>query len=342
MITRKRAAAAALFKIIGGLRMTLGFDCATKLNEDSARKLKNAGYHFALRYLGNSWKSFNKAESVAIQKVGLNLCSIYQSTANKAFYFNKAQGLKDGKQATIWANKVGQPKGSAIYFAVDYGAKSLSQLSDIKKYFAGVKTAISKDFKVGVYGSYTVIEAMKGLVDYYWQTYAWSSGKISKHAHLRQYHNNVTVQGVNIDKNEAYKNDIGQWGSKGLNADKKTSTNKKTSNNKITGSFYKVKSGDTLSEIASRAGTSIKTLQNLNGISNPDLIKVGQTLKLKGSPKKSSGSTKTYTVKSGDTLGGIASKYDTTTKKLQSLNKISNPNKIYAGQKIKVAANPKS
>ncbi len=77
--------------------MTLGFDCATKLNEDSARRLKNAGYNYALRYLGNSWKSFDKAEAKAIQNVGLDLCSIYQTTANGSSYFNKAQGLKDGK-----------------------------------------------------------------------------------------------------------------------------------------------------------------------------------------------------------------------------------------------------
>lgn len=43
-----------------------------------------------------------------------------------------------------------------------------------------------------------------------------------------------------------------------------------------------------------------------------------------------------YTVKSGDTLSGIASKYGTTYQKLASLNGISNPNKIYVGQKIRV------
>ncbi|KKE78142.1 LysM peptidoglycan-binding domain-containing protein [Bacilli bacterium] len=318
--------------------MTLGFDCTTKLNEAGAKSLKKAGYHFALRYLGNSWKSFSKAESAVIQKAGLYLCSIYQVTANEASYFNKAQGLKDGRQATTRASNVGQPKGSAIYFTVDYPPVGALELRNIKNYFSGVKSTLSKNFKVGVYGSYTVIEAMNGLVDYYWQTYAWSNGKISNHAHLRQYHNNVTVQGINIDKNEAYKNDIGQWGGKGLNVSEKPYTSNKISNKEIAGSFYKIKSGDTLSDIASKTGTTVKTLQNLNGISNPDFIKVGQTLKLKGSPKKNFGSIKTYTVKRGDTLSGIAIKYGTTTQQLQSLNKISNPNKIYVGQRVKVVA----
>ena len=43
-----------------------------------------------------------------------------------------------------------------------------------------------------------------------------------------------------------------------------------------------------------------------------------------------------YTVKSGDTLSGIAAKYGTTYTKLASMNGISNPNKIYVGQKIRV------
>ena len=43
-----------------------------------------------------------------------------------------------------------------------------------------------------------------------------------------------------------------------------------------------------------------------------------------------------YTVKSGDTLSGIASKYGTSYTKLAKMNGISNPNKIYVGQKIRV------
>ena len=43
-----------------------------------------------------------------------------------------------------------------------------------------------------------------------------------------------------------------------------------------------------------------------------------------------------YVVKAGDSLSGIASKYGTTYQKLASMNGISNPNKIYVGQKIRV------
>lgn len=43
-----------------------------------------------------------------------------------------------------------------------------------------------------------------------------------------------------------------------------------------------------------------------------------------------------YTIRSGDTLSGIASKYGTTYQHLAQINGIVNPDKIYAGQKIRV------
>ena len=57
-------------------------------------------------------------------------------------------------------------------------------------------------------------------------------------------------------------------------------TNKTESTTSAT-STYKVKSGDSLSRIASNYGTTVATLQQLNGISG-HLIYVGQTLKVTG------------------------------------------------------------
>ncbi|MEC1650079.1 N-acetylmuramoyl-L-alanine amidase [Bacillus vallismortis] len=52
---------------------------------------------------------------------------------------------------------------------------------------------------------------------------------------------------------------------------------------KANGATYTVKKGDALSIIAQKTGVSMATLQRLNGIKNPNLIKVGQILKLTGS-----------------------------------------------------------
>ncbi|MCO4466964.1 LysM domain protein [Streptococcus infantarius subsp. infantarius] len=96
---------------------------------------------------------------------------------------------------------------------------------------------------------------------------------------------------------------------------------------------YTVRSGDTLSGIASKFGTSYQTLASLNGISNPNWIYVGQVLKVTGSANASS---VYYTVRAGDNLSAIASRYGTSYQSIASLNGLTNPNLIYAGQTLKI------
>ena len=45
--------------------------------------------------------------------------------------------------------------------------------------------------------------------------------------------------------------------------------------------YYTVQSGDTLSGIAAKYGTSYQKVAQLNGISNPNVIYVGQRLRVK-------------------------------------------------------------
>ncbi|MCX8045748.1 MAG: LysM peptidoglycan-binding domain-containing protein [Anoxybacillus gonensis] len=47
------------------------------------------------------------------------------------------------------------------------------------------------------------------------------------------------------------------------------------------GDVYVVQKGDTLSEIAAKHNTTVEVLQKLNGISNPNLIRIGQKLRVK-------------------------------------------------------------
>ena len=96
---------------------------------------------------------------------------------------------------------------------------------------------------------------------------------------------------------------------------------------------YIVQSGDTLSAIASKLGTTVATLASLNGLANPDLIYVGQTLT---TPSNGQIIARYYTIQSGDTLGEIAARYGTTVNALMGLNGITNPDVIYAGQTIRV------
>ena len=104
--------------------------------------------------------------------------------------------------------------------------------------------------------------------------------------------------------------------------------------NQSSSATYTVQSGDTLSGIASKFGTTYQHLAEINGIANPNLIYVGQVLKVDGNAQTSSAVY--YTVQAGDTLSGIASAYETTYQAIANLNGISNPNLIYAGQRLRI------
>lgn len=103
--------------------------------------------------------------------------------------------------------------------------------------------------------------------------------------------------------------------------------------------YYVVQSGDTLSSIATRFGTTVASLVSINNIANPNLIYVGETLKIytnKTISTRTTSFSKNYVVVSGDTLSSIALRFDTTVNDLVKLNNITNQNLIYPGEILKI------
>lgn len=90
---------------------------------------------------------------------------------------------------------------------------------------------------------------------------------------------------------------------------------------------YIIQSGDTLSEIATRFGTTVDELVKLNGIENPDLIYPGVELTIASGLSDNT----MYAIQSGDTLSEIAEKFGTSVDRLIELNGIGNPDLIYPG-----------
>ncbi len=101
---------------------------------------------------------------------------------------------------------------------------------------------------------------------------------------------------------------------------------------------YTVRSGDTMSGIAARNGVSLQALIKANPqISNPDRINIGQTVRIPGSGGGSTPASHNYTVRSGDTMSGIAARNGVSLQALIKANpQISNPNRINVGQTVHV------
>lgn len=116
-----------------------------------------------------------------------------------------------------------------------------------------------------------------------------------------------------------------------------------TTNSNIPGSesnstnktYYTIKKGDTLSEIAVWYGVSIGEIVEWNNIQNPNLIFPGQRLILYGKYTNTNKNTY-YVVKKGDTLYSIARRYRTCVRRLAKINGIITPNLIYPGQILKI------
>jgi LysM repeat protein len=115
---------------------------------------------------------------------------------------------------------------------------------------------------------------------------------------------------------------------------------------------YTVRGGDTVSAIAARYDTTVGAIIEANDLDSRALIRIGQVLTVPGagksSPSSSNGSSSSsagsssaatgssrYTVRSGDTLSGIAAKHDTTVSRISSLNDLDS-SVIYPGQKLRL------
>ena len=233
--------------------------------------------------------------------------------------------------ALEWLQRVEQAYGCKPMIYMSEGIVNSYDWSSVVNGNYGLWVAKYRDYNIDY--NYDMSSAGKAPAVKYWKFYAlwqWTSvGRLDGYS-------------GNLDLDEFY-GDANSWDAYIGNGTPVIEENNKTpvvtppaESSTIT---YTVKSGDTLSAIAKKYGTTVDAIASLNGISNPNLIYVGQYLVI---PTTSSAEVpettpQTYTVKSGDTLSGIANIFGTTYQKIAELNGISNPNLIYPGQVLKIS-----
>ncbi len=101
--------------------------------------------------------------------------------------------------------------------------------------------------------------------------------------------------------------------------------------------YITVKRDETLSKIAEEYNTSYEYLAKINNITNPNLIFVGERLKIPTFNNEIHDSSHLlYTVKSGNTLSQIARRFKVSVEKIVEINDIKNPNLIYVGEVLRI------
>lgn len=119
--------------------------------------LKAAGVTTVIRYYAREThlpeKRLTREEAAALVTAGLNVGVVFQSAGNSAACFSAEIGAADAAHAHRNAMaKIGQPAGSAIYFAVDYDAGPVDVRERIIPHFRAVGRAFSAEgsrYRVG-------------------------------------------------------------------------------------------------------------------------------------------------------------------------------------------------
>jgi|SRR5690349_3915152 len=194
-------------------------DCIKHLD---GQAVKNAGYHGAIRYLRKEGTSIvvpiDGDERRSLLAAGRSVAYVYQHVQSGGSYGSNSrvcQGRAAGQHDAQWAlSQVPQGAGVRAIYGVtcDYDVPS-TDFSKIIDYARGWCDVLGV-LRVGVYGKDTVLQALKtaGVASWFWQTAAWSGGRVFAGRHLFQRVGYVNVGGVQCDVNDCSGADWGQEG----------------------------------------------------------------------------------------------------------------------------------
>jgi hypothetical protein len=188
-----------------------------------AEALRATGIETVIRYynFANSRtlpeKALTLAEAQALCGAGLRIGVVFQQRQNQERDFSHEQGLRAGRRAFELARQaIGQPPGSAIYFAVDFDADAAAVERAVMPYFEGVHAAFedtggrAAGYRLGCYGSGLVVRLLRdaGLIECVWLSMSRGFRETGQRLeegdwHLNQVPPAQSLLGLGIDFNEA-------------------------------------------------------------------------------------------------------------------------------------------
>jgi hypothetical protein len=151
---------------------TIGFavaaDLADHVDEPFLEMMRSIGVKTIIRYYDHpnetlAGKTLHPAERNLIVKHGFSLGVVFQHWNDRFSSFTIERGRADAERSLVLAEENKQTKNSAIYFGVDGGWDSSTEVAAIKGYFRTASPIVMDGgFRVGVYGSGRVCKEILG------------------------------------------------------------------------------------------------------------------------------------------------------------------------------------
>lgn len=189
-------------------------NCAPHVAALKARGVKVIARYFA----SSSWKRMTAPEVKTLSDAGFQLVSVFEDSGKPPLTMQ--YGEHDAQIALAQADQVGQPHGTAIYFALEGlpSGYSASHLPGLKLYFQGVNNVLAGRYQIGAYSNGLTLAALldAGLIQYAWLSASMGftgSKEFSKTNRWNLWQRLPIDQnwdGVSVDINDT-QGDFGAW-----------------------------------------------------------------------------------------------------------------------------------
>lgn len=172
--------------------------------------IKDAGFDFVVRYYSRDpSKNLTRAEADALAAAGLWIVGNWEYSAQDALRGYDG-GVADATAARQQADACGQPRTRPTYFSKDWDVTP-AQEPTVTQYDRGADSVLGVA-QVGDYAGFYPLRVQRdaGVISWEWQPTAWSGGQWEPRVNIRQT-GTEWVGGVQVDVNEAWTADYGQW-----------------------------------------------------------------------------------------------------------------------------------
>lgn len=151
-------------------------DLSQPVNQTFLNDVKALGVSTIIRYYDHTnetirGKTLRRPERDLIVQNGFKIAVVFQHNNDELTSFTQARGKMDAERSLALAAENLQPQDSAIYFGIDGGWGSTSELDRIRQYISTASVFIRQaGFRMGVYGSGRVCKMVlsEDLADHCW------------------------------------------------------------------------------------------------------------------------------------------------------------------------------